>query len=119
MSRVTFHREPGPPISMSKVRGPGVEATTVVVGANFRHTRSHEIAHFSEVCILLIEMSNYARKTPPNSPFGDSANLLRFGGLMLHDDPSESRNPDVGHDQNQSQCGPRVCKSRRDLTLVM
>ena len=29
VSRVTCHREPGPPISMPKVRGPGVEATVV------------------------------------------------------------------------------------------
>ena len=29
VSRVTCNREPGPPISMSKVRGPGVEATVV------------------------------------------------------------------------------------------
>ena len=29
VSRVTRHHEPGPPISMSKVRGPGVEARPV------------------------------------------------------------------------------------------
>ena len=32
VSRVTCHREPGPPISMSKVRGSGVEARDSTLG---------------------------------------------------------------------------------------
>ena len=46
VSRVTCHREPGPPISMSKVTGPGVEAKLSLGGKGRLHLRKP----YSQVC---------------------------------------------------------------------
>ena len=43
VSRVTFHREPGPPISMSKVRGPGVEANRPLIGASLSEPHCYHV----------------------------------------------------------------------------